>query len=135
MRVRHVLTVELVQFLILLFALQIKHLLADFTLQTQYMIQNRRFYGHPGGLAHVAVHLAGSTLAFLLVGGSAAVIVAILIAEAVIHYHIDWTKDRVVLRYALTPQNRSYWFATGVDQALHQLTYVIMVVAWIEYAF
>ena len=81
------------------------------------------------------MHLAGSTLAFLLVGGSAAVIVAILIAEAVIHYHIDWTKDRVVLRYALTPQNRSYWVATGVDQALHQLTYVIMVVAWIEYAF
>ena len=56
----------------------------------------------------------------------------ILIVEALVHYHIDWAKDRIVLRYALTPKDRNYWIATGTDQALHHLTYVAMALAWLQ---
>src|SRR6056297_2203041 len=111
----------------LLLALQIKHLFADFFLQSAYMIENRRIYGHPGGLMHVAIHVFGSAVVFAgisFVAGPAWGVSLILIAEALVHYHIDWAKDRIVVRYGLTPKDRIYWIATGTDQALHHLTYV-----------
>lgn len=117
----------------LLLALQIKHLFADFFLQSAYMIENRRIYGHPGGLIHVAIHVLGSAVVFAMistVGGAMWGVSLILIAEALVHYHIDWAKDRIVIRYALTPKDRNYWIATGTDQALHHLTYVAMALAW-----
>ena len=117
----------------LLLALQMKHLFADFFLQTPYMIENRRVYGHPGGLLHVAIHILGSGIVFAAFASSVGPvwgISLILFAEALFHYHIDWAKDRIVLRYALTPKDRNYWIATGTDQALHQLTYVAMALAW-----
>ena len=117
----------------LLLALQIKHLFADFFLQSAYMIENRRIYGHPGGLMHVAIQVLGSAVVFAAFASSFGPvwgISLILIAEAVVHYHIDWAKDRIVARYALTPKDRNFWIATGTDQALHHLTYVAMALAW-----
>ena len=81
------LTTDVVLFAGLLLALQIKHLFADFFFQSAYMIENRRVYGHPGGLLHVAIHVLGSALVFL--GFSLAVgpvwgISLILIAEALV---------------------------------------------------
>ena len=67
---------------------------------------------------------------FSVIAGPVWGLSVILIAEAVIHYHIDWAKDRIVGRYGLTPKDRSYWIATGTDQALHHLTYVVMAIAW-----
>lgn len=112
--------------------LQIKHVVADFVLQSQYIIENRRYYGHPGGLVHVAIHAAGSFLALLIVGlpGLVATL-ALLLCEAVVHYHVDWTKDNLVQHYKLTPRDAPFWYATGIDQGLHQLTYLAMAAYWV----
>ena len=117
--------------LVLLLLLQTKHMVADFFLQNAYIIQNRRFYGHPGGLLHVAIHLVGSLAALAIVGTAPLTLAGLLIAEAVIHYHLDWSKDNFVARRGLTPRDSVYWYATGIDQFLHQVTYLGMAAGWI----
>lgn len=117
--------------LVLLLLLQAKHVIADYFLQNAYIIQNRKVYGHPGGLLHVAIHMAGSFAALMVVGTAPLTLAGLLIVEAVIHYHLDWSKDNFVARRGLTAQDAKYWYATGTDQFLHQLTYLGMAAWWI----
>lgn len=119
------------QILVLLLLLQIKHVIADFFLQNAYIIRHRRYYGHPGGLLHVAIHLAGSLVVLLIMGTTLPLLAGLLAVEGVIHYHLDWSKDNFVARRMLTPQDAMYWYATGIDQGLHQATYLGMAAWWI----
>lgn len=114
----------------LLCLLQGKHFLADFVLQSPYILDNRKYYGHPGGLLHVAIHLVGSLVSLLIVGTGGAVIAVLLVAEAVIHYHMDWAKDNFIASRGLTSTDAVYWYATGFDQAVHHLTYIGMAAYW-----
>ena len=116
--------------LLLILLLQIKHLVADFFLQNAYILRHKRFYGHPGGLLHVAIHLVGSLAALLAVGTALPVLTALLAVEALVHYHLDWAKDNLVLWRGLTPGDAAFWYAIGIDQALHQLTYLGMAFWW-----
>jgi hypothetical protein len=118
------------QVLLLVLLLQVKHLVADFFLQNRYMLENRRIYGHPGGLMHVAIHLAGSVLALLVVGVSPVTLGVLILAEGLVHYHMDWAKDNFVAWRGLTPRDALFWHATGVDQAVHHLTYLGMAAGW-----
>ena len=114
--------------LLLLLLLQIKHFAADFVLQWDYTLKNRRIYGHPGGLAHVAIHGLGTLVAFLVWGGAfAQLFLIVLIAEVVLHYHIDWAKDNLNAKLDLGMNDQKYWWLVGFDQFLHQATYVVMV--------
>lgn len=114
----------------LVLLLQIKHVVADYMLQNAYMLANRRIYGHPGGLLHVAIHLAGSLAVLLVVGTGPVLLLGLLVAEAVVHYHVDWMKDNFVARRGLTTTDAVYWYAAGVDQGLHQATYLAMAAVW-----
>lgn len=107
-----------------------KHVLADFLLQSRYILDNRRIYGHPGGLLHVAIHAGLSGIIIAAFGPPAAgLFAAVIVGEALAHYHIDWIKDNLVTRLGLGPEDRGFWYATGVDQGLHQMTYLAMTVA------
>jgi hypothetical protein len=66
----------------------------------------------------------------MAVGTPALLMAGLLLAEAVIHYHIDWAKDGLNRRLGATPERRAFWVLTGTDQGLHQLTYVGMVFYW-----
>jgi hypothetical protein len=127
--------IETWQVIGLVFALQVKHLLADYFLQTKAMIEGRRSYGHRGGIAHVAIHGAGSLIVFALFGGLSGIVVLIVLVEMIVHYHIDWSKDNIVLRLGITPDDRSYWIAAGTDQALHQATYLVMAMTWLAFVY
>ena len=50
-----------------------------------------------------------------------------LVAEFVVHYHIDWVKEQVVRRYDIREGAR-FWNAIGVDQLLHNLTYLAILI-------
>lgn len=115
------------QLLLVLVLFQIKHLLADFVLQSAYILNNRKTYGHPGGLLHVAIHLAGSLASLMVFGCTAQTLLLLLLTEAIIHYHIDWTKDNLVATRSLTPKDAKFWYLLGFDQFLHQITYLGMV--------
>lgn len=117
--------------LALLILLQTKHMFADYFLQTKIMLDGRETYVHFGRFLHAGIHALGSTIAFLLVGTSVVFIIPVILAEWAVHYHIDWMKGRYTVHQKLTPADAGFWRAAGVDQALHQLTYVVMIWAWL----
>ena len=105
-----------------------KHAVADFFLQTPYQYKNKGTYGHPGGLLHCAIHLVLTAPVFLIVVPSGALLAtAILVGEFIVHYHVDWSKEALVKRNAWTVDKAAFWWATGVDQLAHGLTYVVIV--------
>lgn len=112
--------------LLLLAAFQVKHFLADFVFQNNYILANRRIYGHPGGLLHAGIHV-GLTLPILLLAGVTWPLLGlILTGEFLFHYHLDWAKDRLNHALELTPKNRRFWWLMGLDQTLHQLSYLVI---------
>ncbi|UWQ46242.1 DUF3307 domain-containing protein [Leisingera aquaemixtae] len=120
--------------LLLLCALQVKHLFADFFLQTPKMLSGRCAYVHAGRAQHAGVHVIGSAIAFLLFGAPLTFILVLGLLEWVVHFHIDFGKARFSERKKLNPQQAMFWQAMGSDQALHQLTYIAMAWAWVKYA-
>lgn len=113
--------------LVALLLFQVKHLLADFVLQTARMVEEKGHYARAGGLYHAGIHLLASMPIVIWLAPAAAGVLVVLIAEFVIHYHIDWGKEKIGRQFALSPGDKMFWFAIGVDQWLHQLTYIGMV--------
>lgn len=111
-------------FLILVLLFQTKHLLADFIWQTGWMVSYKGTYGHPGGIVHAGIHGLLTVPVLIWTPMSVGMIVAVAAGEAVLHYHVDWTKDRLLRRSGWTPREQGYWRLTGLDQFAHQLTYV-----------
>lgn len=105
--------------------LLVKHCVADFLLQTENQRRTKGDYGALGGITHSATHILLTAPVFLLlplIGFATAA--ALLAAEFTIHYHLDWAKDQVTHRNGWTPDDTAFWWALGVDQLGHGLTYV-----------
>ena len=123
------------ELLIVLLLLQLKHFIYDFYWQPPFMYKNKGTYGHSGGIVHALAHMFGS-LAILNVVGilwfdwSTSIVVwfpFLCLAEAVIHYHVDWAKMNINKLKGWGPFNsEEFWQLLGLDQLLHQLTYVGM---------
>ncbi len=124
------------QFLLLavIAVLQVKHLIFDFLLQSGYQVENKGTYAHPGGIMHSAGHIVGSLPAALIAGTAAVPVLLILAGEFVVHYHIDWLKAQITIRNGWTPRDNLFWYGIGLDQALHQATYLVMAVLLIKMA-
>jgi hypothetical protein len=108
---------------LLLLLLQVKHLLFDFVLQGPYQLKNKGTYGHPGGILHSGLHAGGTALILLVLAVPAGTLAAIAVGEFLVHYHIDWCKEQITRRWG-GKQNAFFWRMIGLDQFLHQLTYV-----------
>ena len=113
--------------------LQIKHFVCDFVIQTSYQFRNKGIYGHPGGLIHAGLHAATSIAVFLVLTPPLAVGVGIVVAEFILHYHIDWLKEQIVKREQWVFPQAEFWWVFGFDQFLHQFTY-LGIVAVLAYA-
>ncbi|MEN6542906.1 DUF3307 domain-containing protein [Parvibaculum sp.] len=107
---------------------QLKHFLFDFVFQTNYQLKNKGTYAHPGGILHAGLHAAGSLPAIFLFGPSATLVMGLVVAEFVIHYHMDWLKERVVRVNGLTNKDATFWHIFGLDQLIHNLTYTGMLI-------
>ena len=80
----------------------------------------------PGGYAHAALH-AGATAALLVACGVAGPLVATMAAgEFVIHYMIDFAKDRISEKAHADRSPQVFWQLHGLDQLAHQMTYVVI---------
>lgn len=110
----------------ILAVLQIKHFICDFTLQSSYQLLNKGTYLHPGGLLHAGLHALFTVAAFLVVAPTLALGLGIVVGEFLVHYHIDWGKERVIRETGWTPTQAQFWSAVGFDQFLHQLTYIVI---------
>jgi len=118
--------VETVLVLFVLFS--IKHFLADFVFQSNTMVEQKGTYGAFGGLQHAFTHAMLTAFLLLPVIPLIMVVLKLAFLDGVIHYHIDWAKQQFSKGY--TPADKSFWFWLGLDQMLHQLTYVI-IIGWV----
>lgn len=108
--------------------LLVKHMLADFVLQTRYQYAHKNIYGHGGGALHAAIHVLLSMPVFVLLPpDSLAAIATVAAGEFLIHYHVDYFKELAVQRLRLNTADAGYWWALGFDQLLHQMTYLAIV--------
>jgi hypothetical protein len=107
-----------------LLALQAKHFLCDFVLQTAYQVRTKGIYGHLGGFIHSGLHIAGTIPALVILGAPLRAAILILIVEFAIHYHADWAKAAIDRTYRWGTQDQRYWILFGADQFIHQLTYL-----------
>jgi len=119
---------DLVLVLWALLALQVKHFLCDFVLQTEYQVRTKGIYGHVGGFIHSGLHMVLSIPALLIMQAPLRAIVIIMIGEFLIHYHTDWTKSNVDSYFDRGQSNAKYWMVFGADQLIHQLTYLAIVI-------
>ena len=108
-----------------LIAFQLKHFICDFPLQKPYQYMNKGKYGHPGGVLHATLHANGT----LLICGTFGLPWWLAVIDGIIHYHIDWAKTRLNGRWGLTPATEKFWWLLGLDQLLHQLTYLAIAAA------
>jgi hypothetical protein len=100
-----------------------KHFLADFLLQTDWMVVGKE---QPDDwflplAAHAGLHGALTAALFLLVSPP---LVWLGLADALVHGTIDRLKSLATRRQKLTPRQSAFWWLLGVDQTLHHLTHV-----------
>lgn len=109
----------------LLIALQLKHFVIDFLLQTRYQWSNKGTYGHPGGILHAGLHALGTFTVLYIFTEQAQLALYLALADGFIHYHIDWAKMRLNKAMNWGPTtHEEFWWLLGLDQLLHQLTYI-----------
>jgi len=111
--------------LLLFLGFSAKHFLCDYVLQFNNMIREKGTYGARGGLYHAGLHGWFTFVVLLPFFPGMAILAGIV--DAVVHYHIDWTKMQ--LGKNLTTSDRQYWIYFGLDQFAHYLTY-IAIIAW-----
>lgn len=112
------------QVLLILLALTVKHFVADFVLQTNWMIEEKGYYGKIGGIAHSATH--GVFTLIILKFFSAELAVWLALLDFVVHYHIDWAKMKISRTFNHSPANKQFWIWFGADQMLHYITYIFI---------
>lgn len=110
-------------------AFEIKHFVCDFALQNSWMIGKKGRYFHPGGLIHAGLHILGSLPALLLLTRAPKLIAMILAAEFIVHYHADFFKAKLDGHLQLRSDTNAYWIVFGLDQLIHQMTYITMIYA------
>jgi hypothetical protein len=112
--------------LLLLLGLELKHFVADYLMQTGWMIAQTGKLLAPGGYAHAALHVIGSAIVLAIARVPLGWLLAILAGEFVAHYAFDFAK--VYYGSGVDPDEHAqrFWALHGLDQLFHQLTYLAM---------
>jgi hypothetical protein len=122
------------QLLILLLLLQLKHLAIDWCWQPEYEWRNKGTYGHFGGQRHAMKNALGTTVCFIPFVGvyNWLALISIYLIDFILHYHIDWCKMNINRIKGWGPLTHDqFWRLTGVDQFLHQATYLFLI--WLTF--
>lgn len=116
-------------FFLLFIGLELKHYIADYFLQPGWMLSGKGDFRQPGGYAHAGVHAGLTALVLLLAGTPPVWLVAIVAAEFVVHYLLDYSKIHYSRGVHVDTQPRRFWSLHGLDQITHQLTYAAIIYA------
>lgn len=113
---------------ILAAAFAVKHYIADFVLQTNWVARGKeRSAGWVGPLAaHAGIH-GGLTLLIVLATRPALWWLGLI--DFGIHIAIDRAKTITALRCRFQPTQAKFWWLLGFDQLLHQLTNIALAAA------
>jgi len=101
--------------------LTVKHVIADFLLQNQWMAFGKD--SKTGWALRLLVHcLIHGVLTTAMVAAIAPRFWFIGPVDFVIHIIIDRAKGYCVATFDVTPEKQWFWWLIGIDQALHHLT-------------
>lgn len=114
-------------FFLLFIGLELKHYVADYFLQPGWMLAGKGDFRQVGGYAHAGVHAGFSAVVLLLAGTPPLTLAALVLAEFVVHYLLDYSKIHYSKGVHVDTQPRRFWSLHGVDQITHQLTYGAMI--------
>lgn len=130
------------ELLLIIALLAVKHFLCDFPLQNIYGNIIIHFKGSrragewvPVLLLHSSIHMIGSgvVLSYLFWNvpneGNDSLqhrIFLVLALEGMAHFIIDRIKADPSIGGRFKPEQIYFWWALGIDQLLHMLTYVVM---------
>ena len=114
-------------FFVLLVGFELKHFVADYLLQTGWMIAGKGDLRAFGGYAHAGVHVIGSAIVFIVARNALVASVLILAAEFVVHYALDFAKAYYGRGVSAEANTQLFWAQHGFDQLMHQLTYAAMI--------
>ena len=112
--------------LVVMLGLELKHFVADYLLQTEWMIRGKDSFFKLGRYAHAGVHVAGTAIIFLLLGIPVKVIATLIVAEFVVHYLLDFAKAHYGEDAPVTANPQRYWAYHGLDQLFHHITYIAL---------
>lgn len=107
-------------------AFTVKHVLADYVLQTAAMVHGKEAKSHwlrPLS-AHAAIHGAGTFLLVLAVGPAFWWLAPV---DFAVHGAIDRTKSIIGGYGRWLPEEPRFWWLHGADQALHHVTHFVFV--------
>lgn len=110
----------------LLIWLQVKHFVADYLLQTPWILNGKGRLDHPGGYIHAGLHVLGTAPALLYAGIGGGLVALLLAAEFLIHFTVDHLKARQARVRPQSPASARFWALHGADQLAHHLTYAAM---------
>jgi hypothetical protein len=111
-------------------ALTVKHYLADFLLQTAWMVRGKE--ARTGWVAPLGLHLlchAGLTLVVALAVKPALWWLALV--DLAVHGLVDRAKALACRWGGWDPSRREFWWLLGLDQLLHQLTNIALAAAFV----
>jgi Protein of unknown function (DUF3307) len=113
--------------ILLLVLLQLKHWYIDFVDQDMEEVNHKGIFLHWLGMKHSLKQGFGTYICIAAVVGAENWIYALVLGlfDFVTHYIIDWMKMNWGNRDIQTP---AFWAHLGLDQMLHQITYL-----WIVY--
>ena len=114
--------------LLIITLLLVKHAVADFFLQRAFMFKDKHIYAGLGGISHACIHGFLTILAIVICLPTLWLFAIMLgLFDAVAHYHIDYVKSNWNVKTQAATSELRYWYAFGLDQMAHFLTYVLIV--------
>lgn len=111
-------------------ALTVKHVLADFVMQSNWMARGKEATSAWTAplLAHVACHAALTLLVALAVRPT---LWWLALVDLAVHATVDRGKALFALRVRWRMDQPQFWWLLGIDQGLHQLTNIGLATALI----
>src|SRR5213083_3002958 len=104
--------------ILVLIWLQVKHFVADYLLQPDWVLSAKGNMWRVGGYVHAGVHALFSIPAYLFAGLDLVDIALLMAAEFIIHYVLDFIKVDLSTRSKSGPDTAIYWALHGADQLM-----------------
>lgn len=112
--------------------LQVKHFIADYVLQPEWMIGGKGNFSKPGAYVHAGIHAVATAPILWLSSMDATWILTIAFGEFLVHFLIDHLKAIHSHRQPYAINTHSFWMLHGADQLAHHLTYsmILAIMFW-----
>jgi hypothetical protein len=127
----------------LLFLLLAKHFICDFALQGRFpQTHDKHKLTSRKGHLHALDHAVGTALVFSFITIWCAVSsinvewyilfapIIFGVLDYIAHFKIDWLKNNFVHANQWSQNSREFWILTSIDQILHSLTYLVLVIVF-----